>query len=150
MWPNLCCTYPMTLSDGEGRSFLRIRFEELVREMLCEKCKHQAGALRVRDKLPSPQNPLGQQLGIRKLFFTWKCYRDLSEQGCDPVSVQKLKKKTASSVLLGQIWLCYFRCVSNLLIQRQGPFRDFLVMQCNQETIAQNGRIWENWFSKSR
>lgn len=98
MWLNLCCPYPMTFSDGESRSFLHIGFEELVREMLREKCKHQAGALRVRDKLPSPQNPLGQQFGIRKLFFTCQCSRDLSKQGCELVSVQTINSSFVSFV----------------------------------------------------
>lgn len=30
----------MTFSLGEGRSFLHVRFEELVCEVLCEECKH--------------------------------------------------------------------------------------------------------------
>lgn len=60
MWLDLCCTYPMTFSYGEGRSFLHIRFKELVGKMLCEECKHQAGALWVRSKLSSHQKLLSQ------------------------------------------------------------------------------------------
>ena len=60
MWLEINCAYPMTLSHGKSRSFLHIRFEELVGEMLCEECKHQAGALWVWDKLSSHQKLLSQ------------------------------------------------------------------------------------------
>lgn len=55
----------MTFSYGESRSFLHIRFEELVGEMLCKECKHQAGTLRVGDKLSPHQKLLSQYLSIR-------------------------------------------------------------------------------------
>lgn len=55
----------MAFSCGESRPFLHIGFEELVGEMLCEECKHQAGALGVRDKLSSHQKLLSQYLSIR-------------------------------------------------------------------------------------
>lgn len=52
--------YPMSFSCSESRSFLHVSFEELVGEMLCKKGKHQAGALWVRDKLPSHEKLLGK------------------------------------------------------------------------------------------
>lgn len=61
----ICCAYPVTLSYSKSRSFFHIRFEELVGEMLCEECKHQAGSLGVRDKLSPHQKLLGQYLCVR-------------------------------------------------------------------------------------
>lgn len=63
-------TYPVSFSYGESGSFLHIAFEELVGEMLCEECKHQAGALGVRDELSPHQKLLSQKLRVRKLLFT--------------------------------------------------------------------------------
>ncbi len=65
MWLDICRAYPMTFSYGESGSLFHISFEELVGEMLCEECKHQAGALWVRDKLFSHKKLLSQQLSIR-------------------------------------------------------------------------------------
>lgn len=67
----ICSTHPVTFSQGESRSFLHIRFEELVGEVLCKECKHQAGALRVRDKLSPHQELFSQKFDIGQLFFTW-------------------------------------------------------------------------------
>lgn len=55
----------MTFSLCEGRSFLHVRFEELVCEMLCEECKHQAGALWVGNELSSHKELLSQNLSVR-------------------------------------------------------------------------------------
>lgn len=60
----------MTFSQCKRRTPLGIGFEELVREMLSEESKHQAGSLRVRNELPPHQKLLSQHLGIRKLLFT--------------------------------------------------------------------------------
>lgn len=61
----ICCAYPVTLGYSKCRSFLHIRFEELVGEVLCEECKHQAGALWVRDELSSHEKLLSQYFSIR-------------------------------------------------------------------------------------
>lgn len=55
-----CCAYPVTLSYCKSRPFLHIGFKELVGEMLREECKHQTGALRVRNELSSHQKLLSQ------------------------------------------------------------------------------------------
>lgn len=60
----------MTFSHCERGTPLGVRLEELVCEMLCEESKHQAGSLRVWNKLPPHQELLSQHLGIRKLLFT--------------------------------------------------------------------------------
>lgn len=60
----------MTCSQCKRRTPLGIGFEELVGEMLSEECKHQAGFLWVRNKLPPHEKLLCQHLGIRKLLFT--------------------------------------------------------------------------------
>lgn len=62
--------YPVTFGEGESGPVLHIRFEELVSEMLCEECKHQAGSLWIWDKLSSHQKLFSNFLGIRKLLFT--------------------------------------------------------------------------------
>lgn len=65
----------MTLRHGESRSIFHIGLEELVREMLREESKHQAGALRVRNKLSPRQELLSQNLDVGQLLFTWKQQR---------------------------------------------------------------------------
>lgn len=55
----------MTFSHSESRSLLHIGFEELMGEVLCKEGKHQAGALRIRYKLPPHQELLSQSLSIR-------------------------------------------------------------------------------------
>lgn len=64
--------YPMTFSPCKSRPPLGISLEELVGEMLSEESKHQAGSLRVRNKVSPHQKLLSQRLGIRKLLFTWQ------------------------------------------------------------------------------
>ena len=55
----------MTLGFGEGRSFLHVRLEELMGEVLGEEGKHQAGSLGVGDEGPPLEQLLSQQGSVR-------------------------------------------------------------------------------------
>lgn len=59
-------THSMAQAFGEGWSFLKVRLEELVSEMLGKECKHQARALWVRNEPLSQEEFFHHLLDIRK------------------------------------------------------------------------------------
>jgi len=64
------CSYPVSLSEDEGRPLLHVGFEELMCEVLGEEGEHEIGALRIRHKLPPCQQLLSQHLDVREHFLS--------------------------------------------------------------------------------
>lgn len=75
---SLPVAYPVSRSCREGGTFFHVGFEELVGKMLCKKCKHQAGTLRVWDEVSPHQKLLGQEFRVRQLLFTWEGQKNLT------------------------------------------------------------------------
>lgn len=56
----------MSQSLSEAQTHAIVGLKELVGEVLCEEGEHEVGALGVRSERPSLQQPLNQQLRVRK------------------------------------------------------------------------------------
>lgn len=56
----------MRESLGETHTHAIVGLKELVGEVLCKEGEHEVGALGVRSKCPSLQQPVNQQLRVRQ------------------------------------------------------------------------------------